>query len=163
MELRTINEVFDFAIAAEIEAARTYRDLAGRVSREDLRELLLAIAGEEDAHQKSLEQVREGDLTLFAARPPEVQLSAPLAVPALTPDATPAQILLTAIDAERQAYQLYSNLAAAADDLGLSTLLQSLAAQETRHWQKLQESYDGCIADSPRSERPSPDGSATTS
>ncbi len=56
MALRTISEVFDFAVAAEVEAARTYRHLAGRVSREGLRELLLAIADEEDAHRESLEQ-----------------------------------------------------------------------------------------------------------
>ena len=145
MELRTITEVFAFAIAAEVEAARTYRDLAGKVSREGLRELLLAIADEEDAHRESLEQAREGDLSLFARALPTVQLSAPLAVPALNPDATPAQILLAAIDAERRAFALYSELAAAADDPGLTTLLDALAAEETRHWQKLEQAYDDSI------------------
>ena len=145
MELRTITEVFAFAISAEVEAARTYRDLAGKVSREGLRELLLAIANEEDAHRESLEQAREGDLSLFARALPTVQLSAPLAVPALNPDATPAQILLAAIDAERRAFALYSELAAAADDPGLTTLLDALAAEETRHWQKLEQAYDDSI------------------
>ena len=148
MELRTITEVFAFAIAAEVEAARTYRDLAGKVSREGLRELLLAIANEEDAHRESLEQAREGDLSLFARALPTVQLSAPLAVPALTPDATPAQILLAAIDAERRSFALYSELAATADDPGLRTLLDALATEETRHWQKLEQAYDDYIVGS---------------
>ena len=121
MALRTISEVFDFAIAAEIEAARTYRDLASRAKRHDLRRLLLSIADEEDAHQKSLEQIREGDLSLFAVKLPEIELSAPLAAIGLDPEMTQAQLLLAAIDAERQACQLYTELAVATDDLGLST------------------------------------------
>jgi rubrerythrin len=149
MALRTISEVFDFAIAAEIEAARTYRDFASRVKRHDVRRLLLSIADEEYAHQKSLEQVREGDLSLFAMTLPEIELSAPLAAVGLDPEMTSAQLLLAAIDAERQAYQLYTEFAAATDDLGLSTLLRSLAVEETRHWQKFEQAYDAVVADSP--------------
>ena len=141
----TVEEVFDFAIAAEVEAARTYRDLAGRIEGSGLRALLLLIADEEDAHLEALERVREGDLSLFAGGSPSVELSAPLAVPALTPDATPAQVLLAAIDAERRAYMVYSELAAAADDPGLTTLLQALAVEETRHWQKLEQAYDSYV------------------
>jgi rubrerythrin len=141
----TIKEVFELAIAAEVEAATTYRELADKVERQGVRELLLAIADEEDAHRESLEQAREGDLSLFASALPTVQLSVPLAVPALTPDATPAQILLAAIDAVHLAFTLYSELAAAADDPGLSTLLQALAVEETRHWQKLEQAYDDYV------------------
>ena len=145
----TVEEVFDFAIAAEVEAARTYRDLAAQVKRQGLRALLLAIADEEEAHRESLEQVREGDLSLFAWGAPEIELSAPLVAPALAPDASPAQILLAAVDAERRAFVVYSELAAKADDPGLTTLLEALAVEETRHWQKLEQAYDDYIVGGP--------------
>ena len=145
MHPTTVEEVFDFAIAAEVEAARTYRNLAAQVTRQGLRALLLAIADEEEAHRESLEQVREGDLSLFARGAPEIELSAPLEVPALAPDASPAQILLAAVDAERRAFVVYSELAVAADDPGLTTLLEALAVEETRHWQKLEQAYDDYI------------------
>lgn len=145
MELRTITEIVDFAIAAEIEAARTYRELADRVERRDLRELLVAIAAEEDGHREALERVQEGDLSIFAKGSPAVRLSAPLAAPALGPHLTPTQFLLAAIDAERYACQLYSELAQEADDPGLTTLLDALAVEETRHWQRLEQAYDAMI------------------
>lgn len=149
MNLVEIEKVVEFAIAAEIEAARTYRGLAERVGRRDLRELLVTIAAEEDGHREALERVQEGDLSIFARGGPAVQLSAPLAAPTLSPDLTPAQFLLAAIDAERQAHQLYSQLAAEADDPGLATLLDALASEETRHWQRLERAYDALISGTP--------------
>jgi rubrerythrin len=149
MELMKIEQVVEFAIAAEVEAARTYRGLAERVDRRDVIDLLMAIAAEEDGHREALERVREGDLSIFARGGSVVQLSAPLAAPELGPHLTPAQFLLAAIDAERRAHQLYSQLAAEADDPGLATLLDALASEETRHWQRLELAYDALISGTP--------------
>jgi len=52
------------------------------------------------------------------------------------------------VEAERRAFVVYSELAAAADDPGLTTLLDALAAEETRHWQKLEQAYDDYIVGS---------------
>jgi rubrerythrin len=146
MELRTIKEVLDFAIEAEVQAAQVYRDLAGSAVHQDLRTLLLALADVEEEHWKSLEEVREGDLSLFARKAPVVQLSVPCFVPELSPEMTLAQLLLAAIDAERRAHELYSGLAREAIDPGLATLLDALAREEINHWQQLQQAYDTFIA-----------------
>jgi rubrerythrin len=149
VDLRTIEEILDFAIEAEVAAAANYRDLADRVHREGLRELLLAIAQQEEAHRDSLERVREGDLSLFAVGLPAVELSAPSAVAALGPNMSAAQLLLAAIDAERQAHQLYSSLAREARDAGIITLLDALAREEARHWRELEVAYDTLIDGGP--------------
>jgi rubrerythrin len=149
VDLVTIEDIIDFAIAAEIEAARAYRDLAERVEHRDVHALLLTIATEEDGHREALERVRQGDLSMFARDGDEIQLSASLAAPDLSPDLTAAQFLLAAIDAERRAYQLYRELAFEAGDPGLTTLLDALAREETRHWQRLERAYDGLIAGTP--------------
>jgi len=145
MELRTIKEVLDFAIEAEVKAAQIYRDLAGRADHRDLRTLLLTLADLEEEHWKSLERVREGDLSLFARESPVVQLSVPDFVPELSPEMTLAQLLLAAIDAERRTHELYSGLAREAGDPGLATLLDALAREELNHWQRLKQAYDAFI------------------
>lgn len=145
MELVTIEQVLEFAIEAEIEAARRYLDLAERVDGDELRQLLLLIASEEEAHRETLERVRDGDLTIFARGSAEVQLSVPLGAPSLGPDLTAPQFLLAAIDAERRACQLYSELATSADDAGLATILWALAGEETNHWMKLEKAYEAHV------------------
>ena len=145
MKPTTIEDIVDFAIAAEVEASHTYRDLASKVKVRELRDLLLAIAAQEDSHREALERVREGDLSIFATDVGDVEVSVPLGAPPLGPDLSPPQLLLAAIDAERQACQLYSQLAAAAADPGLTTLLEALAREETRHWQQLEQAYDAMV------------------
>ena len=125
------------AIAAEELAAATYRSLAERAARDDLRSLLSDMAAQEEAHRRALERVREGDLTLFAKEAPPVEvLWAPSTAPNVDPLSSHATALLAAIDSERQAFQLYANLARATDDPGLKTLLNALAREEASHWHK---------------------------
>ena len=142
MDLVTIDQVMEFAIAAEIDAARRYVDLAHKVDRPELRELLLLIASEEEAHRETLESVREGNLAALSTGSVDVELSVPLAAPQLGPDLTAPQFLLAAIDAERRACQLYSELASRSDDPGLATVLMALAGEETNHWMKLEKAYE---------------------
>ena len=143
MELETIEEVLDVAIAAEELAAATYRSLAEWATHDDLRSLLSDMAAQEEAHRRALERVREGDLTLFAKEAPPVEvLWAPCTAPNVGPLSSPATALLAAIDSERQAFQLYANLARATDDPGLTTLLDALAREEASHWHDLVTAYN---------------------
>ena len=143
MAAMTIDDVLKLAVEQEIQAAGMYLDLANMVGREDVKETLLGLAQQEDAHRESLERVREGDLGLFARTWPEqnalVFSSAP---PEITPDSKPQEVVLAAMEAERQAFLLYSAMAEETEDPGLKTLLGALAREETHHWESLEKVYD---------------------
>ncbi len=141
-ELGSPAEVLSFAIAEELRAAQRYRSLAERVAKPELAEVLCAIASEEDEHRDRLEAVAAGDLSALGIRrlasPPDAEVAA---VREPGEDASLAQVLLYAINAEHDAFRLYTGLAAAATDPGLTTLFRALAAQEVSHRTRLDRLY----------------------
>jgi rubrerythrin len=145
--MQSLEDVLDMAIEKEELAASTYRDMAERAERDDLRTLLIGLARVEEVHRQSLEEVRMGDLSLFARPWPEQQeLSAPSTPVDVTPDASPTRAILAAIEAERHAFQLYTRLAQLTDDAGLRTVLEALARDEAGHWHTLEQAYDQLVA-----------------
>ena len=64
MGFANIDEVLDYAIAREEEAAALYTDLASRVDRPGMREAFLEFAKEEEGHKLHLESVKSGQLTI---------------------------------------------------------------------------------------------------
>lgn len=140
-------EILERAIQAEEAAAGMYRRLAARSLREDLRELLVALAVQEERHREKLERVRSGDLSVFTMPAPGgLELAAPSAVGELGSDARPAQALLVAIEQEQRAFQLYASLASSTDDPEVRGLLEGLALEEVSHWRQLEEAYDRWLA-----------------
>lgn len=143
MEDLSLDDVLDIAIAQEEEAAQGYRDLAAAAENEEIREMFLQFAVEEEAHRDSLIQVRMGDLQIFAKSWPEE--SELLFVPQEgepAPDAKPPTVILAAIDSERRAFLLYKALAERSEDNGVKTLLEAIAREEAHHWSSLQRVYD---------------------
>jgi len=85
MELRTIKEVLDFAIEAEVKAAQVYRALAASAAtRTCARCCWRSLMWRRSTGCHSRRSAR-GDLSLFARETPVVQLSVPGFVPELSP------------------------------------------------------------------------------
>ena len=51
MALDGVDDILDFAIRQEEKAARFYTELAGKMSHEHMREVLLGFAKEEEGHK----------------------------------------------------------------------------------------------------------------
>jgi rubrerythrin len=141
-ETSSVGEVLSFAIAKEVAAAERYLALADQVNDPALADVLRAIASQEVAHRVRLEAIAAGDLTVFDLNrfepTPESEVT-PVAEPG--PDATLVHVLLYAINAEHDAFQLYMGLANAAADPGMATLFRTLASEESGHRTRLDRLY----------------------
>jgi len=138
----TIDAVLAFAIAKEEEATRRYQQLAQQVMDPELSDLLRTMAFQEEIHRQKLEAMAAGDLSALSL---EGFLADPVAEMAAVaepgPDASLAQVLLFAVNAEQQAFQIYMFLAAAVTDPGIAALLRSLAEEEDQHRKRLERMY----------------------
>ncbi len=143
MEFSRIDEVLDYAIARETDAAALYTELADRVSRPELRKLLLEFASEEVRHREKLEMVREGELVGFTSDMVEtLKIADHLASPEPTAHMTYREALLFAVKSENASYALYSKLAEMADDDQLTQIFRSLAREEAGHKLRFEQEYE---------------------
>ena len=62
MELKTIEEILDYAISNEEKAAAMYHELAENVDRPGMREAFLHFAKEEEGHKARLLKIKEGEI-----------------------------------------------------------------------------------------------------
>ena len=67
MDFRSIDDVLDFAIGKEEEAAELYTRLAETVERPGMREAFRELASEEERHRERLARVRAGELPAVTA------------------------------------------------------------------------------------------------
>jgi rubrerythrin len=141
----SIDDVLDFAIANEIEAARFYTELSEKVTSSSVRALLLSFAREEEQHRAKLERVKCDGATGFSSRPvSQLGLADSLVEPSeAAHDALDyAAALVLAMKAEKAAFTLYTKLAEASEDAGLRSLFGELAAEEARHKLRFEIEYD---------------------
>ena len=64
MEFKSVDEILDYAIGQEEEAARFYKGLAEKVKRGNMKETFLSFAEEEKGHKAKLEKIKSGKLLL---------------------------------------------------------------------------------------------------
>lgn len=146
MRFESVNDVLDFAIAREVEAARLYRQLADEVTRPGMREAFLAFAAQEDKHKARLESVKAGETApLPGASVEHLHMSEYLVEVQPETGMTYQRALLFAMKAEEAAYRLYSDLAASVTEPGLVTLFKGLAEEEIRHKQRFESEYDDVV------------------
>jgi rubrerythrin len=138
-----VNEALDFAIANEEEAHRFYLELAARIDKPWMRELLEGFAQEELGHKAKLEAVRRGG-QLAPARGKILDLKiADYAV-----DVKPtsrldyAQALLVAMKQEKAAFRLYTDLAGTCEPGPVREMFLALAQEEAKHKLRFELEYD---------------------
>jgi rubrerythrin len=143
MQFAGIDEILDFAIAREEEAAALYASLATTVARPGMRQAFLEFAAEEGRHKARLMRVKAGEMPAVSHEKVVSLGIAERLVPAEpTPNMTYAEALRFAMEAEKAAFRLYTDLAAATDDPGLVEVFRSLAAEEAKHKLRFEIEYD---------------------
>ena len=146
MGFANIDEILDYAISKEEEAAALYTDLAERVERPGMRDAFLEFAKEEEGHKQHLESIKAGELPALTIR--QVQglgIAEHLEAPEPSANMTYAESLAFVIKAEQAAHELYTGLAEAADDPNLAAVFTALAGEEAKHKRRFELEYDEVV------------------
>lgn len=143
MNFKSVDEILDFAIKKEEEAARMYTHLAGQMKRPHMAQVFEDFASEELGHKEKLLAIKSGKLLQ-----PVAEMVMDLKIAEMLVDAEPSsdmdyqQALILAMKEEKAAFRLYTKLAASADDESLRTTLLDLAQEEARHKLRFEIEYD---------------------
>lgn len=143
MAYNTVNEILDYAIANEEAAARFYTELSEKASHDHIKQVFLSFAEEERGHKEKLEKIKAGQTLLTAqARVSDLKIGDYLEDPEPKTDMDYKDALVIAMKAEKAAFRLYTDLAAATDDAALKELLSGLALEEAKHKLRFELEYD---------------------
>jgi rubrerythrin len=139
----SVDAALDFAISEEQKATEFYTRLAREASGPGMRAAFQQFAAEEVAHRARLEGVKAGKTLLAAGRKVTELSVTDYMVPRDTSPAMSYQdSLLVAMQKEKAAYRMYSDLAAASGDAALQGLFLSLAHEEANHKLRFELEYD---------------------
>jgi rubrerythrin len=138
----SLEEIWDFAIAREIEARDFYKELAQWAERADVARAFEDLADDELRHKIKLESLRAGKVDI---RLEEVgNLGIADGIQAAEPEAnlTYVEALVLAMQREKQAFRLYTDLASASKDPQMKSVFRKLAQEEAEHKLRLELEYD---------------------
>ena len=143
MAFKSVEEILDFAINKEEEAAKMYTDLAGQMTKPYMRKVFEDFANEELGHKEKLLGIKRGELLQpVAGKVMDLKLAEMLVDVVPVSDMDYQQALIFAMKEEKAAFKLYTELAQSADDEGLRATLFSLAQEEARHKLRFEIEYD---------------------
>lgn len=146
MNFKSANDILDFAIQKEEEAAELYQDLATTLTRTDMKAVFEGFAKEEMQHKAKLIEVKEGNRIISAEKKIfDLKIAESLVDAKPSPNMDYQHALIFAMKAEKAAYKLYSDLAAATDDQNLKDLFLGLAQEEAKHKLRFEIEYDDQI------------------
>lgn len=137
------DEILDFAIKSEEQAAESYRQLAAKMASPAMRVVFEEFAREEEQHKAKLLGVKQsGRMGPATERIMDLKIGDYLVD--VEPDANLdyQQALILAMKQEKAAFKLYSHMAATTSDPDLRDLLLALAQEEAKHKLRFEIEYD---------------------
>jgi rubrerythrin len=138
-----VEEILDFAIEREQEAHDFYVELAGKMDRPDMKQIFNQFAQEELGHKAKLQGVKEGKKLL--SKPGKVldlKIAEYLVKPDTEGDLDYQQALILAMQKEKAAFRLYSDIAKNTDNEEMKQLFLALAQEEAKHKLRFEVEYD---------------------
>jgi rubrerythrin len=145
MQSGSVDRILDFAIANEEKAAEFYRYLASQARWDHMKDAFLGFAGEEEQHKARLLEIKAGAQALTTDQKiMDLGLTEHLEDETidLSGEMDYRQALTIAMHAEKAAYKLYTNLAAATDNPTWKQVLLGLAQEEAKHKLRFEIEYD---------------------
>ena len=141
--MNTVDEILDYAIGQEQEAADFYREVSEKAEAAGMKQLLLDFAEEEMRHKAILEAVKNGEHELTPEQEVlDMKISDYLVEVEATGDISYQDALIIAMKRERAAYQLYSEMASQIPESHLKEVLTGLAKEESKHKLFFERQYD---------------------
>jgi len=145
MEFKSIDEILDFAIEKEIEAARFYQDAADHVELRGAKDVLMGYAEEERKHERILKELKidKSKITEYKfEKIQDIKRSDYLLDLRFKPDMSYEELFRLGMKREEKAFKLYDKLAKASDNLECANFFKILAQEESKHKNSLETMYD---------------------
>jgi len=141
--MNTVDEVLDYAIDQEQQAADFYASLAERTDKADMKKIFLEFAEEEILHKERLLAVKNGEHELTPEQEVlDLKISDYLVEVDERPDISYQDALIVAMKRERAAYELYSDMAEKVPESNLKQVFVGLAKEEAKHKLFFETEYD---------------------
>jgi rubrerythrin len=140
---QSVDDVLDFAIEREQEAADFYSDLGGQMDRAYMKEVFQGFAREEMGHKARLTAIKDGKLLAAAAKQViDLKIGDYLVASEPTEGMEYQDALILAMKKEKAAFRLYSDLGNSIEDASLRETFLSLAQEEAKHKLRFEVEYD---------------------
>ena len=132
--MNTVDEILDYAIDQEQQAADFYTSLAARAEKAGMKKMLLEFAEEEKRHKERLLVVKAGERRLTPEKEIlDLKISDYLVEVDAGDNISYQDALIVAMKRERAAFKLYSDMAEKAPDANLKQVFVGLAKEESKH------------------------------
>ena len=143
MDEKKFQEIVQFAIEKEIEAADFYTRASQVVKYSGTKDLFIDFAKQEQGHKKLLEDLNLGKVVRAKIEKiPNLKISDYLVDTDFRPDISYADILRIAMKREEHSIKLYHDLKPLNGDETLTKLFNFLIQEETKHKYSLEKIYD---------------------
>ncbi len=147
MKFESVDEILDFAIQREQDAADFYKDLSTKVELDSMKKVFTGFSREEMGHKAKLEAVKSGK-RLMASEKRILDLKIGDHLEEVEPtksELSYQDALIIAMKAEKAAYKLYNELATSTDDAEVQEIFAGLAQEEAKHKLRFEIEYDDMI------------------
>ena len=145
-DFKNIEEILDFAINNEQQAADFYNKLSKNSSEKQMKETFASFAKEEQGHKARLERIKnEGVYEIKQENILDMKISDYLVSVKTSDSMTYQEALILAMKREKAAYKLYIKLASIAPTDELKIIFKNLANDEAKHKMSFEIEYDDVI------------------
>ena len=145
MNFATLKDALAFAMDKEKKANELYLLFRGKVKDEAAKTLLKDLADQEMGHYRMIQAALQGgSIEVIGARATgrDIQVSDYMVEIELGPDSTPQDIMVSAMQMEKKAFDYYSALLEQYRGTALEALFTRLAREEMRHKEILEKEYE---------------------
>ena len=148
MEFTSINDVVDFAIEKEREAADFYKNAAGHEDAQVNKNVFVEYAEEEEKHERMLKEFKE-DQSAFDnyqfKKVQDIKRADYLMDMEYTTGMSYHEVMRLAMKREEKAYKLYQKMTESANKDELKNIFSILANEELKHKSSLEGMYDDIV------------------
>lgn len=143
---QTVDEILDFAIQNEQNAADFYFKLADTTKDRSIKETFSLYANEEIGHKEKLTKIKaEGVFHLEEQSILDMKVADYVVRQPVSENMSYQDALILAMKREKAAYRLYMKLASTTDSADLKELFIGLAQEEAKHKMAFEIEYDDVI------------------
>ena len=142
-EFKTVNDILDYAIDSEQNAVNFYTKLSNETKNHEMKEIFAQFAKEEMRHKAQLLDIKEkGFMQGLEEKVTDLKIADYTVKVKATDDLTYQDALVLAMQREKAAFKLYTNLSQRVKNEDLKKIFKNLAQDEAKHKLRFELEYD---------------------